>query len=107
MRFHMLSALVASAAMSVSAAPSSGLEARQTTIPPTIPGYVYARFFNTNDCGAAGEPVQDDQVIGQSSVTGLPTGLAGCRDLAFAETYPATLFDANGLTQTSEYFSLQ
>lgn len=96
MRFQILSALVASAAMTVSAAPSSGLEARQTALPPVTPGYVYARFYNANDCGAAGAPYQDDQFIQQNSVL----GLAGCRDLTFSTVFPATLFDVNGLTHT-------
>jgi hypothetical protein len=90
MQLTTLAALVASLAMTASAAPASDLEARQGT------PRVRATFYRDNRCGEDGSPWGDDFVFVQSATT----GLASCQDLPPSINFPSTFFNESSVTRT-------
>ena len=93
MQLTALTALLATVALTATAAPSSDLEARQGT------PRVRATFYRDTQCGRDGSPWADDYVFTQSTVT----GLAGCQDLPASPTYQqsnSVYFNETSVTRT-------
>jgi hypothetical protein len=96
MQFTTLTALLATVAMTATAAPSSSnLEARQGA------PRVRATFYYDSRCGQDGRPYADDYVFLQSATT----GLAGCQDLPASSTFEnanSVYFNETSVTRTSK-----
>jgi hypothetical protein len=98
MQLTTLTALLATVALTATAAPSpsSDLSSRQGT------PRVRATFYRDTQCGRDGSPWADDYVFVQSTVT----GLAGCQDLPASSTYQqsnSVYFNETSVTKTCKF----
>ncbi|KAI4672207.1 uncharacterized protein J4E88_004711 [Alternaria novae-zelandiae] len=97
MQLTVLASLLASVAMTASAAPSTGIEARQG-----VPR-VRATFYRDQECGRDGRPYADDFVPLQNTTA---TGLSTCMNFPPSFNYPSTFFNETMLTRTLRFYDL-